>query len=262
MGSWSIVDARRHPFSFAPAKRLLRADLPIAARSRIHRYLPTAAVHGLVFTAGLTLPEPRPEPVDTSPDCTGVSFQCVSIYLKLCWRMASRKGVEPLTPGLGNLCSILLSYRDLAKPRSCPTRSLWTRARRAGKATSMDLAFAHRLWRQIVCASAGLALRLGVACLALGSGARVHADCGAPSGTGRVVAVDERLDIQIEDGRIVRLAGLEVARSRPGLARDLGRSPKISCRSSRWARGPTQIAGRRNGPVGKGARGSFDSEHL
>jgi hypothetical protein len=27
--------------------------------------------------------------------------------------MASRKGIEPLTPGLGNLCSILLSYRDL-----------------------------------------------------------------------------------------------------------------------------------------------------
>ena len=26
--------------------------------------------------------------------------------------MASRKGFEPLTPGLGNLCSILLSYRD------------------------------------------------------------------------------------------------------------------------------------------------------
>ena len=26
--------------------------------------------------------------------------------------MASRKGVEPLTPGLGNLCSIQLSYRD------------------------------------------------------------------------------------------------------------------------------------------------------
>ena len=28
-------------------------------------------------------------------------------------RVASRKGIEPLTPGLGNLCSILLSYRDL-----------------------------------------------------------------------------------------------------------------------------------------------------
>jgi hypothetical protein len=26
--------------------------------------------------------------------------------------VASRKGIEPLTPGLGNLCSILLSYRD------------------------------------------------------------------------------------------------------------------------------------------------------
>ena len=26
--------------------------------------------------------------------------------------LASRKGFEPLTPGLGNLCSILLSYRD------------------------------------------------------------------------------------------------------------------------------------------------------
>jgi hypothetical protein len=28
--------------------------------------------------------------------------------------MASRKGIEPLTPGLGNLCSILLSYRDFS----------------------------------------------------------------------------------------------------------------------------------------------------
>jgi hypothetical protein len=27
--------------------------------------------------------------------------------------LASRKGFEPLTPGLGNRCSILLSYRDM-----------------------------------------------------------------------------------------------------------------------------------------------------
>lgn len=29
-------------------------------------------------------------------------------------KMASRKGFEPLTYGLGNRCSILLSYRDIA----------------------------------------------------------------------------------------------------------------------------------------------------
>ena len=31
---------------------------------------------------------------------------------KILKTLASRKGIEPLTPGLGNLCSILLSYRD------------------------------------------------------------------------------------------------------------------------------------------------------
>ena len=90
----------------------------------------------------------------------------------------------------------------------CP-RHRWTKTPGAGKAISMDFGLAHRFGEQIVRAGTGLALRLVVACLALGSGPLVHADCGAPSGTGRVVGVDERLDIAFEDGRIVRLAGLE-----------------------------------------------------
>jgi endonuclease YncB( thermonuclease family) len=102
-----------------------------------------------------------------------------------------------------------------------PARSLWTRAPGAGKAPSMDLSLAHRLRKQIVRTGAGLALRLGVGCLALGICARVHADCGAPSGSARVVSVDERLDIAIDDGRIVRLAGLEAPDPSRG-------SPKIS----------------------------------
>jgi len=52
-------------------------------------------------------------------------------------------------------------------------------------------------------------LGLGVACLAIGAAAPAQADCGTPSGTGQVVAVDERLDIALKDGRLVRLAGLE-----------------------------------------------------
>ena len=40
-------------------------------------------------------------------------------------KMASRKGFEPLTYGLGNRCSILLSYRDaVRRVREKPPRDL------------------------------------------------------------------------------------------------------------------------------------------
>ena len=73
----------------------------------------------------------------------------------------------------------------------------------------MDFGPAHRLNQQFARLTARAGLGLGVACLAIGGAARAQADCGTPSGTGRVVAVDERLDVALQDGRLVRLAGLE-----------------------------------------------------
>ena len=81
--------------------------------------------------------------------------------------------------------------------------------------------------------------------------ARAQADCGTPSGTGRVVAVDERLDIALQDGRLVRLAGLEafdptrVSPETAGAARQflterlLGREVELKLLASgtdRWGR--------------------------
>jgi endonuclease YncB( thermonuclease family) len=109
----------------------------------------------------------------------------------------------------------------------------------------MDFGLAHRLRQQFA------RLIAGVACLAIGAAARAQADCGTPSGTGRVVAVDERLDIALQDGRLVRLAGLEafdptrVSPETAGAARQflterlLGRDVELKLLASgtdRWGR--------------------------
>jgi len=85
----------------------------------------------------------------------------------------------------------------------------------------MDFRLVHRLSEQIARSSAGAGSCLGLLCLTLALVAPAMADCGAPSGGGRVVGVDERLDVAMQDGRLVRLGGLDVpnpARGSPELA--------------------------------------------
>src|ERR1700724_1626652 len=67
------------------------------------------AAHGAVE-------EHRPQiPALGHPRGLSVALDYIPVHLctsKVARRMASRRGLEPLTPGLGNLCSIQLSYRD------------------------------------------------------------------------------------------------------------------------------------------------------
>jgi endonuclease YncB( thermonuclease family) len=83
----------------------------------------------------------------------------------------------------------------------------------------MNLCLAHRLRQRSGQSSAARWLRLGFACLSLGLVGSAHADCGTPSLATLVVGVDERLNIVLQDGRLVRLAGLDTLDSKGGGAK-------------------------------------------
>ena len=100
------------------------------------------------------------------------------------WKMASRKGIEPLTPGLGNLCSILLSYRDPAK--------IAIIGRNRGRESAMRVAVGIM----------GPILLMGIAAMSAAfacgtAGEQVKLEAVAPSG-----------DIVLAPGGRARLAGL------------------------------------------------------
>jgi len=84
----------------------------------------------------------------------------------------------------------------------------------------MNLSFAHR--RE---ASTRRALRLSGVCAALAAVVLAFpslAACGRPAGRVQAVSVDERLDIELADGRTVRLGGLDAPsadRGAPEIAR-------------------------------------------
>ena len=114
----------------------------------------------------------------------------------------------------------------------------------------MDLRSAHR-FREPLRRFAGVYVWLGLIDAGLGFASPALADCGSPAGTVQVVAVDERLDIALADGRLVRLGGLDTPRPERGdqqtaraardflAARLVGREAELDLLvngTDRWAR--------------------------
>ena len=79
----------------------------------------------------------------------------------------------------------------------------------------MNLRFAHRIWASFP----QVTRRLRGPCVALCAlvlASPCLAACGRPTGRVEVVNVDERLDIELSDGRVVRLGGLDMPNAERG----------------------------------------------
>ncbi len=73
----------------------------------------------------------------------------------------------------------------------------------------MNLRAAHRLRQRFGRFGVRAGVWLGMTGEALGFAFPCLAACGAPAGFVRAVGVDERLDVELTDGRLVRLGGLD-----------------------------------------------------
>jgi hypothetical protein len=85
----------------------------------------------------------------------------------------------------------------------------------------MDFRFMHR-FREGLRFAAKATVRIWAIGGGLSFASIAFGDCGSPSGAVQVVAVDERLDIALADGRLVRLGGLDMPapeRGDPEIAR-------------------------------------------
>ena len=114
--------------------------------------------------------------------------------------MASRKGFEPLTYGLGNRCSILLSYRDTLGGITCSA----TMQKTVRDGT-------ERLGEGWVRACAVL-LAMGLVMPAK-AGSLTSPGCMAGGAMATVRAVDEELHVRLDDGRVVQMPGLDPDRA-------------------------------------------------
>ncbi len=73
----------------------------------------------------------------------------------------------------------------------------------------MNSRLAHRCGERFGRSGGARRFRGGLICLTLSLTGPAFAACGSPAGTARVVAVDERLNVALQDGRLVRLGGVD-----------------------------------------------------